>query len=375
VKVAVFFSRGMSLDGWRKAGILERELALYRALLPRLEHLAFLTYGGSDDVLLASQIPGIEVLPNRWRLPSNVYSVLAPMLHWRALRQVTVFKTNQINGAWCALLAARLFRKKLFVRCGFLWSDFVARLHPDSWRYAAAVRLERQVCKAADIVVVAAEADRQAIVARYQLDARLVHVSPNYVETSVFCPARGTAREPGRVIFVGRLEEQKNARALVEAVAQVEGSALTVIGDGPLRKELEGLARHLGADVTFLGRRPQAELPALLNQSSVFILPSHYEGNPKALLEAMACGLAVIGTRVPGIQEIVSHGETGILCGTSVDDIKSALTEVLSNSALRSRIGAAARDYTLATCTLESAVERELGFLESLDSEAPAGPT
>ncbi len=369
MKVAVFFSRGMSLTGWRKAGILERELALYRALMPQLERLVFLTYGGRDDLSLASQIPGLEILPNRWRLPSNLYSVLAPLLHWRALRQYTVFKTNQMNGAWCAVLAARLFRKKLFVRCGFLWSDFVARLHPGSWRQTAALQLERHACQAADIVVVAAEADRRTIVARYHLDARHVHVSPNYVEADVFRPISGTLREPGRVVFIGRLDEQKNVRALVTAVAGVDGCALSVIGDGPLRVELEALARDCGADVTFLGTRPHSELPVLLNQSSVFILPSLYEGNPKALLEAMACGIAVIGARAPGIQDIVSDGETGILCGTSVEDIKNALTEVLASSALRNRIGAAARDYVLATCTLESAVARELKLLESLNGE------
>ena len=68
MRLVVFFSRGMSLDGWRRAGILDREMALYRALLPHLEHLAFVTYGDTDDSKLLGQGSGIEILPNRWGL-------------------------------------------------------------------------------------------------------------------------------------------------------------------------------------------------------------------------------------------------------------------------------------------------------------------
>ena len=71
MNLVVFFSRGMSLEGWERAGILERELALYRALLPHLDHLAFVTYGGTADLELGRRIPGIEVLPNLRGLSPN----------------------------------------------------------------------------------------------------------------------------------------------------------------------------------------------------------------------------------------------------------------------------------------------------------------
>ena len=71
MRLVVFFSRGMSLEGWRRAGILHRELALYRALRPSVDHIAFLTYGGTRELALASQLPGVEILPNRWRLATK----------------------------------------------------------------------------------------------------------------------------------------------------------------------------------------------------------------------------------------------------------------------------------------------------------------
>lgn len=366
MRLVVVFSRGMSLEGWRRAGIFDRELALYRALLPHLDHLAFLTYGGADELKLAAQIPGVEILPNRWRLPSNLYSVFAPFLHRRAIAGATIVKTNQINGAWCAVIAKRLFRKKLVVRCGFLWSDFVARLHGGTWRQAAALRLERQAFRAADVVIVAAEADRSTIVERYHIDASRVHVIPNYVDTAAFRPMPEIARETGRITFVGRLDDQKNVMALIEALENVPGVTLSLIGDGPLRSQLQAAASQRRVSVTFLGTRPHVELPILLNRSDAFVLPSHYEGNPKALVEAMACGVPVVGTRVPGIREIVVHRETGYLCGTSAGEIRTALLDVLGDAALRDRMSTGAVAYARATCSVEAAVRRELELLEAL---------
>lgn len=366
IHLVVFFSRGMSLEGWRNAGILDRELALYRALLPHLGTLTFLTYGGAADHQLAGQLPGLRVLTNRWHLPSNLYSILAPLLHRRALTAATIFKTNQINGAWCAAIAKRLFHKTLVVRCGFVWSEFVARLHGGTWRPAVALRLERFVVRRADLVVVATDADRHSLVHAHALDDRRVQVIPNYVDTALFRPMSEVTRTSGRVIVVGRLDDQKNLFALVEAVAQIPDTSLVIVGDGPRRGALEAAAAQHRVDVTFLGTRPHHELPALLNQASVFILPSHYEGNPKALIEAMACGMPVIGTRAPGIQEILVHRENGYLCGPSAGEIAAALRDVLSDADLRTRMGAGALSYTLRTSTITSAVARELALLRAL---------
>jgi glycosyltransferase involved in cell wall biosynthesis len=366
MRLVVFFTRGMSLKGWERAGILNRELAMYRGLLPHLESLAFVTYGGRDELDLASHLPGVQVLPNRWGIPANLYSVLAPFLHRRALRLATIFKTNQINGAWSAVIAKFLFGKKLVIRCGYLWSDFVARQHPNNWRHAAAERLERRALRSADAVIVAAEADRITVVERYGLDMGRVQVNPNYVDTDAFRPMPEIAREPGRVTFVGRFVDQKNVMALIEAVDGLPGIKLSLVGDGPLREELQASAKRRHIDATFPGRLQQAELPMLLNRSVAFVMPSHYEGNPKALLEAMACGVPVIGARVPGIQEILVHRETGYLCGPSAGEIRAALQEVLGDSALRERMAAGALAYAREWCPVQSAVVRELTLLRSL---------
>ena len=364
-RLVVFFSRGMSLEGWERAGLLQRELVLYRELSRHFAQITFLTYGESADLALASELPGLEVLPNRWKLPPNLYSVLAPWLHRKTLRRAGVFKTNQINGAWCAVVAKRLFRKRLVVRCGFLWSDFTARLTASWWRRVLARFLERMVFRAADAAIVAADADRAVVIQRYDIEPGRIHVIPNYVDTTRFRPSQAV-REPGRVTFVGRLEEQKNVVSLVEAMRDLPGVSLSIIGEGSLSARLERLVSEYGLNVEFLGTVPHEELPASLNQSEAFILPSHYEGNPKAVFEAMACGVPVIAARVPGIQEVLRHGETGFLCGTSPLAIRAAIRDVLANVGLRERLARQGVRFVRERLSPSRIAEQELAVMNAL---------
>jgi glycosyltransferase involved in cell wall biosynthesis len=365
--LVVFFTRGMSLEGWHRAGILERELALYRGL--NVERLAFVTYGGPDDGRYAADMPGLDVLSNAWRLPSNLYSVLAPLVHRRYLRAASVFRTNQINGAWSALVASMLFRRPLVVRCGFLWADNVARATANPMRRAISRWLERRAFRAADRIVVASEPHARSVSTRYGVDAGRITVIPNYVDTARFRPLPGTAREDGRIMFVGRLEAEKNVSTLLEAVQPIPGARLTIAGDGSLRARLEYEARERGVDAEFLGRVEHAALPELLSRSRVFVLPSRYEGSPKALLEAMACGVPVVGARVPGIEDVIVDRGNGLLAGTTVDEIRAALVELLGDAALRQKLSEAGVRYVAERCSLAVAVERERAVLGAV---APA---
>jgi glycosyltransferase involved in cell wall biosynthesis len=132
-------------------------------------------------------------------------------------------------------------------------------------------------------------------------------------------------REPGLILAVGRLDEIKGFRHLVDAceVLAHRGVAFEcrIIGEGPLRGDLEAriAAAGLTGRVTLLGARKQEEVRDALSRASMFVLPSvvttrgDRDGIPVALMEAMAVGLPVVSTRVSGIPELVAHGESGLL--------------------------------------------------------------
>ena len=366
-RLTLFLTRGMSLNGWDRAGILDRELALYHALASHIGGITVLSYGGREERRFAERLGAITVLPNTWRLGANLYSVAAPWLHRRALRTATVFKTNQLNGAWTALIAKRLFHKPLIVRCGYLWSSFAEQERAPRWKQRLVQRIERAVLGAADRIIVATDDDRQTIAERYpQLAAAKLRVIPNYVDTQRFRVLPDVVQEAGLICAVGRLAPQKNLGALITALRGLPDARLLLVGEGSLRAELERHARAEGVRVEFAGRVPHERLPDLLNRAQLFVLPSHYEGHPKALLEAMACGLPVIGTDVHGIRELIRHRQTGWLCGTAPSELRSAVVEVLGQPGLRQRLGIEARAYVEAACSLPRVLEEELAVLSEV---------
>jgi glycosyltransferase involved in cell wall biosynthesis len=363
-RLVLFFTHGMSLRTWDRIGMFEREVALYRELKKRLERVSFITYGNSDDLSYAERIPGIEILCNSWNLPLRIYSKLIPLLHRVTLRKADIYKTNQTNGAGVALKAAQWYHKPVIARCGYMWSDFVSRGAEKGYPLEKVVQAEKKVFTSAEKVVVTTVEMKEKVEKNYSIRSEKIQVIPNYVCTDILVP-RPQMRDERLVCFVGRLEPQKNSLALIEAIEGLN-VRLLVIGQGGLRREMEMNVREKGIDVRFEESVRHELLGDYLNQAALFVLPSHYEGHPKTLIEAMSCGLPVIGADSPGIREVIRHRETGYLCGTDPSSIRTAIQALLSDKSLREYLGRNARQYVLENFALDKIVEMELTVLKEV---------
>jgi glycosyltransferase involved in cell wall biosynthesis len=145
---------------------------------------------------------------------------------------------------------------------------------------------------------------------------------------------------------VGRLAPQKNPMLLVRAFAALQDprAHLVMLGEGILRDELLAFVseRRLADRVHFLGKR--MDIPECLAASDVFVLSSNWEGNPLAVMEAMAAGLPVIGTRVGGVPELVESGQHGILVDPGDDAaFAEAMRTLLNDVEKRLTMAEAAR--------------------------------
>ena len=160
-------------------------------------------------------------------------------------------------------------------------------------------------------------------------------------------PSERGGGEGLRLIFVGRLAAEKGIAGLLEALTLVSlehRPSLVIVGDGPLKAELDAKVRQLGLGdlVTFLGRLSEADTLAEIARSDVLVLPSFMEGLPIVLMEAMALGKPVVATRVAGIPELVVDGETGLLFTPSHwIELAAKLSALATDDALRRRLGAA----------------------------------
>lgn len=366
MRMVLFFTRGISLRTWDEMGIFEREVALYRRLQEHGVQLTFVTYGYATDLRYAKRLNGIRIICNKWRLPQHWYVRLLCRLNPAGWGDSGVLKSNQLRGADVALQVARRFSKRFIARCGYLPSDFAERQHgPESLEARQAHDLEQEVFPAADRVVVTTPAMRHVVVQRYEVLRECVTVIPNYVDTHLFRPAPDDRRASKRICFIGRLDEQKNPFALFAAIKDLDVQ-LVVVGNGALDRHLRREAETHRLPVQFLGNVPHGQLPEVLKSAALFVLPSHYEGHPKTLLEAMACGVPVIGADVPGIRELICHRETGYLCRPTSGEIRAAIQDVMADADLRARMARNAREYVVEQFALERVVGMELSLLEEV---------
>ncbi len=268
-----------------------------------------------------------------------------------------------------ALIARRLRGSPVVVRVatGGAFGD-IARLHVIPFG-----RLMLRLARRADAVISLSQQITDELLEQGFAHARIVEI-PNGVDTQRFTPAsaeekRRLRRELGlpldglQVIFTGRLSDQKGVDFLIRAWQDVQRAhpqaCLLLLGKDEEGGKFQKLAAelHLDSVIRFLGHSEQV-LP-YLRSSDVFVLPSLFEGLSNALLEAMACGLAVVTTNIGGTCEVIRADLDGLLVEPAdVSGLADQLKRVLGERALRERLSIQARKRVEEQYTLDRTVAR-----------------
>jgi len=162
------------------------------------------------------------------------------------------------------------------------------------------------------------------------LGARDIIRIPNGVIDPIWQSGRGE-HSPANVLYVGRLVQAKGVQDLIIAITRLNGRCrLTVVGDGPYRKQLQELAE--GSNVCFLGELTGRQLSSTYQHADVFCNPSYSEGLPTSVMEATVYGVPVVATNVGGTGEIIQTMVTGLLVESrDVDGIEGAISWILDH--------------------------------------------
>ena len=240
-------------------------------------------------------------------------------------------------------------------------------------RYAIKEKLER----ATFAVAISDFGRSQLMTLSSQQRWRHIHVVRCGVDPRVTPPSERSQSAVGaEVLFVGRLLHGKGLSLLLESVGQLRAEgldvALTLVGDGPARVELETTARAVGIvnHVQFLGAVGQDDIRGFYERADIFCLPSFAEGIPVVAMEAMATELPVVSTRIMGIPELVEDGEEGLLVPPGRQDrLADALRALIRSPSERRRMGAAGRrkvmrdfDVSASARAMRAACEKEIGL-------------
>ena len=264
------------------------------------------------------------------------------ILKWARLLGYKIFYTHySYTGALLSALVTRILGGRAYYwNCGM------------PWLYGK----QRALCiilKVVHVLVTGTVTMRELYAKEFNLTQKKIAVMPNWIDLQAF--RRDGTKESIRreldlpldrkiVLFVHRLSERKGAGKIIQIASAVqEQSALfVVIGDGPLRKEIQDALEKNGLkkDILLLGKIPHRDVAAYFFASDIFIMPSEEEGFPHVLLEAMAAGLPFVATSVGGVRDIVPTmlQKYCVKSGNAID-FTACLKELLESSTLRLQVG------------------------------------
>jgi glycosyltransferase involved in cell wall biosynthesis len=256
----------------------------------------------------------------------------------------------------------------------------LSALHSTGWPDGVG-RLNRLLTPLTDGFIGVAAPHGEHLVKQERFPAEKVFVIPNGVDVARFRPRPecraalryelGVPADAPLVGIVAALRPEKNHALFLKAAQLVKekfpAAHFVIVGDGPERAGIEALRSELGLNhcVHLLGTR--SDTPELLAAWDAFALTSHNEANPVSILEALACGVPVVATRVGSIPETVVPGETGFLAtpGSAVE-VAAHLTTLLADRALAMKLGRAGRERVVARWSLDAMVQGYTELIEEL---------
>lgn len=320
----------------------------------------------------ARSIPGYRI-PMRTTFDPLPLVSLARLLH--AL-EIDIIHTHGYRSNLMALLSAPPAGSRIVATAhGWTGEDHRIRFYE---------RMDRLMLRRMDRVVAVSEQKCRELI-RLGITPERIRMVPNAIPLSdvakvpvLRARARGQWGIPdsGLVVgTVGRLSREKGHHdallAFPDLLEQIPRATMVIVGDGHERQNLEHLASTLGIDarVVFTGYCPNAA--ELMAGFDLFVLPSHSEGMPIALLEALGLGLPCVATDVGGVSELVHHNHTGFLVPPRSPELLSrAMIQLLAGEQIRLRLGKAASEFVQEHYSIEARVRREEEMYSDLVSSA-----
>jgi glycosyltransferase involved in cell wall biosynthesis len=331
--VALFFSQ--FLPGGTEGQMIELARRLDRTRFH--VHLACLNHKGSWATRAAG-ISTVSEFPVRgFRRPHTV-ARMWDFARWCRERRIAVLHATDLYANIFALPGAALARVP--VRIGNR-----REINPD--KPLGLIALQRASYAFAHGIVANSTAVAERLRAE-RVRTHAIRLVPNGIDVDAYRPRSGAA-PLRRIVTVANLRPEKAHEVLIDAFASLPTTTLNlelaIVGHGPRAEALERQVaeRGLASRVRFLGHRD--DVPAILAESDLFVLPSRSEAFPNSVMEAMAAGLPVVATRVGGVPELVQHDVNGIL--TPVDDrdaLARALRTLVDDPHRAAALGRAARE-------------------------------
>ncbi len=325
-----------------------REASKPNAAVPmEITFLTFARHETENPLTHAVQAAGLEIDVIQERFPFD-WKVLPQLREAVLRRKPDVLWSNSVKSHFLVRLAGlHKLTNWLVFHHGYTTTAFRTRCYNllDYWSHRGAAQVVT-VCENFRDLLASQGVARNKIAVQHSSIRQAGPVDENTVRATR--QSLGLSDETPVVLTVGRLSQEKGQDSLVRAMAEVRqkvpGVKLLIAGDGPERNALLALRTSLGLEDTVVLLGHQDNVRVLYGVAQVFALPSHSEGSPNVLLEAMDAGAVVVASAVGGIPEMAEDGVNALLVPARNDAaLASALVRVLMDPALRQALTKQAR--------------------------------
>jgi glycosyltransferase involved in cell wall biosynthesis len=366
--LTIIQSTAASLQAFKAVGLFNRHRRLLRAYSEAFNVVVY-----SPDHVDFSKELGLPHNRPPWlpRLAGLRHLVYYLWLVWRAPRMQGVIKA--IGSSLVTLgLIKLLSGRPVMVTYEFDYAEQTRRSEKNPIRRWLAPIAERLGISPADLVATTTDWLQEKI---HRVYGKPTVMLPEWVDLDL--GAGSPARDSTTVVYAGRLHWSKGVDVLLAAFEQAAPrhptAHLVICGTGPERERLEAQAASMPR-VSFRGMLPNIEVVRLLRSSAISVLPTvTMEGQPKALVEALRCGAACVATAVPGSQELIVEGETGLLVPPkSAAALAAALERLLADDALRVRLGQNAAAFA-AQFDFDLVLSQDIQAIQGLSARSGAG--
>lgn len=231
-------------------------------------------------------------------------------------------------------------------------------------RMLKSARREKLWARRVDLFVALNSYQKNILAEHEGIPPEKIVVQPNFHDAQALKPRKGN-EAPKEFLFVGRLSTEKGIRTLIKAVKQLPEISIAIAGDGPLREEVR---RACAGSHVCLGSMPRDELLERLAHARALLFTSEWpEGCPTVILEALACGVPVVASRVPGAVELLSEDKNALFFDPGdADGLANCVRRLNADSNLQSALGQNAREAYLQRFTVEAGYRNLMEMYERM---------
>ena len=341
MNIVYFLTFGYSLKTWDESSALGREVQYFNFLSKKYGYKFFIvTYGDSEDLDYKELFDKAEIIPiysyvkeSKFKIINLLSSILFPLkLNKLINEKIDITKQNQLLGSWSSYFFKKISKSKYFIRTGYDMYLFTIENNKNILKKYFYKKLTKFSIRFADVYSVSSKSDYEFLKKIFKKNTSNIFLLPNWVNSYEY---KDFEKRNDLLISVGRLEYQKNYEYLIYELAKTNFK-IKIFGQGSQKTNLLNLASKLETNLEIIDKVNNQSLLEMLSNTKYFVLPSNFEGNPKALLEAMGAGCVVFASKIPNHLEIINHYEDGFLFDIKKNSLRKQFHDIVLDPELTS---------------------------------------